>query len=196
MQSISARALKNSEHTGRRVSFTTIADMRRFLRVPMTTRAPQNLRVRKFLFAVLLIVIIAAIGWTILQNRPWTVPDEARLRANPLTSSDATLQSVRPLYHEKCASCHGESGKGDGHDATLYDPAPTNFTDTKRMTAVTDGELFYKLSQGRKPMPSFKKRLTEDQLWRLVLLLRSFAGAPAGSSAATPGNLGTSNPQQ
>ena len=163
----------------------------------MTTRAPQNLRVRKFLFAVLLIVIIAAIGWTILQNRPWTVPDEARLRANPLTSSDAILQSVRPLYHEKCASCHGESGKGDGHDATLYDPAPTNFTDTKRMTAVTDGELFYKLSQGRKPMPSFKKRLTEDQRWRLILLLRSFAGAPAGSSAAASDNLaGTSNPQQ
>jgi mono/diheme cytochrome c family protein len=162
----------------------------------MPTRAPQNLRARKFLFAVFLIVIIAAIGWTILQNRPWTVPDEAKQRANPLTSSDAILQSVRPLYHEKCASCHGESGKGDGHDASLYDPAPTNFTDTKRMTAVTDGELFYKLSQGRKPMPSFKKRLTEDQRWRLVLLLRSFVGVPAGSSAATSDNLaGTSNPQ-
>ena len=65
------------------------------------------------------------------------------------------------------------------------------------MTAVTDGELFYKLSQGRKPMPSFKKRLTEDQRWRLVLLLRSFAIAPAGSSAATSDNLaGTSNPQR
>ena len=122
---------------------------------------------------------------------------EARRRANPLTSSDSILQSVRPLYHEKCSSCHGESGKGDGHDASLYDPAPTNFTDTKRMTGVTDGELFYKLSQGRKPMPSFKKRLTEDQRWRLVLLLRSFAGAPAGSSAATSDNLaGTSNAQQ
>jgi mono/diheme cytochrome c family protein len=162
----------------------------------MPTRAPQNLRARKLLFALLLVVIIAAIGWTILQNRPWTVPDEARQRPNPLTSSDALLQSVRPLFHEKCAPCHGESGKGDGHDASLYDPPPTNFTDAKRMTAVTDGELFYKLTQGRKPMPSFKKRLTEDQRWRLVLLLRSFAGAPAGSSAATSDNLsGTSNPQ-
>jgi mono/diheme cytochrome c family protein len=163
----------------------------------MPTSAPQNLRARKLLFTLLLVVIIAAIGWTILQNRPWTVPDEAKQRANPLTSSDAILQSVRPLYHEKCASCHGESGRGDGHDASLYDPGPTNFTDTKRMTGVTDGELFYKLSQGRKPMPSFKKRLTEDQRWRLVLLLRSFASAPAASSAATSDNLaGTSNPQQ
>jgi mono/diheme cytochrome c family protein len=163
----------------------------------MTNSAPQNLKARKSLFAVLLLVIIAAIIWTVLQNRPWTVPDEARRRANPLTNSDSILQSVRPLYHEKCSSCHGDSGKGDGHDASLYDPAPTNFTDTKRMTALTDGELFYKLSQGRKPMPSFKKRLTEDQRWRLVLLLRSFAGAPAGSSAATSDKLaGTSNPQR
>jgi mono/diheme cytochrome c family protein len=159
----------------------------------MTNSPPQNLKARKSLFAVLLLVILAAITWTVLQNRPWTVPEQAKQVHNPLTSSDAILQSVRPLYHEKCSSCHGDSGKGDGHDASLYDPAPTNFTDTKRLGAMTDGELFYKLSEGHKPMPSFKKRLTEDQRWRLVLLLRSFAGAPA----ATSDNLaGTSNPQQ
>jgi mono/diheme cytochrome c family protein len=152
----------------------------------MTNSAPQNPKARKLLFALLLVVIVAAVIWTFLQNRPWTVPDEARQRANPLTGSDAILQSVRPLYHDKCSSCHGDSGKGDGHDASLYDPAPTNFTDTKRMTAVTDGELFYKLSEGRKPMPSFKKRLTEDQRWRFVLLLRSFAEPSAAGPAATP----------
>ncbi|MGA2429850.1 MAG: cytochrome c [Candidatus Acidiferrum sp.] len=162
----------------------------------MATGAPQNLKARKFLFALLLIVIAVAVIYTILQNRPWTVPEEAKQRKNPLTSSDAIRQSIRPLYNDKCASCHGNSGKGDGHDATLYDPAPTNFADAKRMSAVTDGELFFKLSEGRKPMPSFKKRLTEDQRWRLILLLRSFAEPPsdvpdAKSSAA----LGTSIPQ-
>jgi mono/diheme cytochrome c family protein len=151
----------------------------------MRPPAAQNLRARKSLFALLLIVMVAAIVWTILQNRPWTVPEQAKLVKNPLTNSDAIRQSVRPLYHEKCSSCHGDSGKGDGHDASLYDPAPTNFSDTKQVSGVTDGELFYKLSEGRKPMPSFKKRLTEDQRWRMVLLLRSFAESPAGGPAAT-----------
>ena len=162
----------------------------------MATRAPQNLRVRKSLFALLLIVIAAAIGFTIVQNRPWVVPEEAKQRKNPVTSSGAVLQSVRPLYRDKCATCHGDAGKGNGHDASLYDPAPTNFTDTRRMSGVTDGELFYKLSEGRKPMPAFKKRLTEEQRWQLVLLLRSFAELPAAEPAATSRPVhGSSNPQ-
>jgi len=43
------------------------------------------------------------------------------------------------------------------------------------MNGATDGELFYQISEGRKPMPSFKKRLSEEQRWQLVLLIRSFA---------------------
>jgi mono/diheme cytochrome c family protein len=43
------------------------------------------------------------------------------------------------------------------------------------MNSVTDGEIFYQISQGRKPMPGFKKRLTEEQRWQLVLYVRSFA---------------------
>jgi mono/diheme cytochrome c family protein len=161
----------------------------------MPTRAPQNLRARKSLFALLLIVIATAGIYTILQNRPWTVPEGAKQRKNPLTSSEAILQSIRPLYGDKCASCHGNAGKGDGHDASLYDPAPTNFTDATHLSAVTDGELFYKLSEGRKPMPSFKKRLTEDQRWQLILLLRSFAKpAAAGPTAKSRASTGLSIP--
>ena len=151
----------------------------------MTTPESWNLKARKSVFVLLLVTIVAALAWTMLQNRPWTVPEQAKLVKNPLANSDAILQSIRPLYRDKCASCHGDYGKGDGHDASLYDPAPTNFTNRNRMGAVTDGELFYKLSEGRKPMPSFKKRLTEDQRWRLVVLLRSFAEAAAVGPAAT-----------
>ncbi len=43
------------------------------------------------------------------------------------------------------------------------------------MNGVTDGELFYKISEGKKPMPVFKTKLSEDDRWALVLLIRSFA---------------------
>jgi mono/diheme cytochrome c family protein len=54
------------------------------------------------------------------------------------------------------------------------------------MGAVTDGELFYKLTEGRKPMPSFKKRLSDEQRWRMVLLIRAFLDPPSVGPAASP----------
>jgi len=74
------------------------------------------------------------------------------------------------VYADKCAHCHGDTGKGDGRDANRYDPAPTDLSDSKKMNPATDGELFYKISEGKKPMPVFKNKLTEDQRWQLVLL--------------------------
>jgi mono/diheme cytochrome c family protein len=141
----------------------------------MPTPPAQDLARRKALFILLLVVIAAAIAYTIIQNRPWTVPVEAKQRTNPIPPSDAALNAIRPVYLDKCAPCHGEFGKGDGHDAKRYDPLPTDFSNSTRLRGVTDGELFYKITEGHKPMPSFKKRLTDEQRWELVLLIRSFA---------------------
>ncbi|MGB7029674.1 MAG: cytochrome c, partial [Candidatus Acidiferrum sp.] len=54
-------------------------------------------------------------------------------------------------------------------------PTPASLADPKRMSSRTDGEIFYQISQGRKPMPSFQKRLNEEQRWQLVLFVRSLA---------------------
>jgi mono/diheme cytochrome c family protein len=53
------------------------------------------------------------------------------------------------------------------------------------MNSLTDGEIFYQITQGRKPMPSFRKKLTEDQRWQLVILVRSFAAPSTPSPAPT-----------
>ena len=152
----------------------------------MTTLPPQGLARRKALFLLLLLVIAAAIAYTIVQNRPWTVPAEAKRRTNPVPPSEAALNAIRPVYREKCASCHGDLGNGNGHDAGRYDPRPTDFSDPNRLVRVTDGELFYKISEGHRPMPSFKKRLPEEQRWQLVLLIRSFAAPSSRAGAASP----------
>lgn len=133
------------------------------------------------LFFLVLLIVAAAIIYSALNNSPrsWPVPEEARQLRNPLQPTSAALQSAREIYSDKCAHCHGDTGKGDGRDANRYDPAPTDLTDAQRMSAATDGELFYKISEGRKPMPVFKNKLTQDQRWQLVLLLRSFAKSPA-----------------
>ena len=147
----------------------------------MTTRAPRSLRLRKLLFAALLAAIVISIAVALYQNREWKVPEEAKRRQNPIQTSPAGLAAARAIYLDKCVQCHGETGKGDGPDAAMYYPSPASLTDAKRMSAATDGELFYEISVGRKPMPAFKKRLTEEQRWQLVLLVRSFAAAGSSS---------------
>jgi len=147
-----------------------------------TSNSPRTLRLRKLIFGSLIAVIFIAIVIGLYQNRPWTIPEEAKLRKNPIASSPEALAAARAIYLDKCANCHGQTGKGDGPDAASYYPSPASLADSKRMNARTDGEIFYQITQGRKPMPSFQKRLTEQQRWQLVLYIRSLS-APASPVA-------------
>jgi len=141
----------------------------------MTAAPKRTLALRKTLFALVLAFIAISIVLAVLQNREWVIPEEARKLKNPIAPSAATMGSARLIYLDKCAQCHGETGKGDGPEGKMYDPPPGNLKDAKHMSTRTDGELFYQISQGRKPMPAFKKRLSEEQRWQLVLFVRSFA---------------------
>jgi mono/diheme cytochrome c family protein len=138
----------------------------------------------KILFLGVLVLIAALILYSAIHPTPWSwpVPEEAKQLKNPLQPSATALSSARKIYADKCANCHGDTGRGDGRDAARYDPAPADFTDPKRMAGVTDGELFYKISEGKKPMPVFKTKLSEDERWELVLLIRSFAATQSTQS--------------
>jgi mono/diheme cytochrome c family protein len=153
----------------------------------MTTPTKRNPALPRAMFLLVLAIVAAAIVYSFVNKAPWSwpVPEEAKQLKNPLQATPPALKSAREVYADKCAHCHGNTGKGDGPDASRYDPAPMDFTDAKRMSEATDGELFYKISEGKKPMPVFKNKLTEHQRWELVLLIRSFAeAAPAPSNAA------------
>ena len=104
------------------------------------------------------------------------IPEEAKRRENPIHPSPQALNAARILYDDHCERCHGKSGRGDGADATKFSTSPRDLTDTRRMSEQSDGELFYKISEGRRPMPEFKTKLTEEQRWQLVLLMRALAG--------------------
>jgi hypothetical protein len=142
----------------------------------MSTASPLTLKLRKFLFAALLFLIcVLIVHWLNEQNKPWIVPPEYKSLRNPLLPSESMLSSARQIYADECAQCHGEQGKGDGPEARTHTPLPADLTDAKRMATVTDGEIFYQITEGRRPMPSFKRRLTQEQRWQLVLLVRSFS---------------------
>jgi len=152
--------------------------------MPTPTKKPKTLV--KLLLALVILLIFLSIGLAAFHKTPWSVPLEDKLRKNPLAASDANLIAAKPVFNEYCANCHGDSGKGDGSDAMMYDPSPSDLTDAKHMNSLTDGEIFYQITQGRKPMPSFRKKLTEDQRWQLVILVRSLAAPPPAPSNPSP----------
>jgi mono/diheme cytochrome c family protein len=139
--------------------------------------ARQKFRLRKILFVALLALIALSIVLGVTQRGQWNIPEAAKLRQNPIHTSPEALDGARVLYSDHCERCHGKTGKGDGADATKFSTSPRDLTDTRRMSAQSDGELFYRISEGRKPMPEFKTKLMEEQRWQLVLLMRSMAGA-------------------
>jgi len=155
-----------------------------------STNKKQALRLG--VLGVLLGLIGLAVALAFVHNKSWAIPPEAKAMKNPLTPSDANPTAANQINSDRCANCHGDSGKGDGSDAMMYDPAPSDLTDAAKMSKVTDGEIYFQISEGRKPMPSFKKKLTEEQRWQLVILVRSFAGPPAPPPATkqpdVPGN--------
>src|SRR5260370_21458441 len=79
---------------------------------------------------------------------------------------------------EECAECQGEQGKGYGPRDRRNYHIPADLSDGRHMSAVTDGEIFYQITEGRRPMPSFKTRLSQDQRWALVLFVRSLSAPP------------------
>jgi mono/diheme cytochrome c family protein len=91
------------------------------------------------------------------------------------------------LYEENCASCHGESGEGDGPEAADLPLSPTVFTDQESMADVTGAELFEAIGAGVEPsMPAFADQLTEDERWDLVAFLRSLTIASGDMIAMPP----------
>lgn len=105
----------------------------------------------------------------------WSVPDQAKARKNPVAVTDFSLAAGQAIYADRCSSCHGDNGDGNGRQAHLYSVKPGNFTDANRMDAQTDGELFWKITVGNKPMPKFQKMLTEEQRWEVVNFIRTFS---------------------
>jgi len=142
--------------------------------------------------AILLVVLFALaayFAYTAFTSNVLTIPPEAKLVKNPLTLDPAlAAKQILPIYLDKCSECHGETGQGNGPQAKMYDPRPRMLTDAPHLSTVTDGELFYVISQGHKPMPSYKRKLTEEQRWQLVLFVRVFSHtvAPQPPPAAQP----------
>ena len=106
-------------------------------------------------------------------NDPWPVPDKYKNMPNPVKSDATSIATGKELYTQHCKSCHGTKGKGDGPKAAQLDTESGDFTKAD-FQKQTDGALFYKTSEGRKDMPSFKKKIADqNDIWAVVNYIRT-----------------------
>ena len=123
--------------------------------------------------ASLFAVFVIAAGFT-FQPKPWVAPDKVAKTANPQKNDAASVSAGKALWGTHCASCHGKAGLGDGSKAAQLKTQPEDLSKAT-LQAQSDGSLFYKVSEGRDDMPSFKKKLPEQEdIWNLVNFMRSF----------------------
>lgn len=107
------------------------------------------------------------------ENDPWPVPEKYLKMANPVKSDAASITKGKELYMQHCQSCHGKKGKGDGPKAGQLDTECGDFGSAD-FQKQPDGAIFYKTSEGRKDMPSYKKKISDqDDIWAIVNFLRT-----------------------
>src|ERR1035437_178964 len=112
-------------------------------------------RLTKFALAGVAILLFSFIPF---QQQPpeWKAPPTAKEKKNPIAADAASIAAGKLIYEKDCINCHGKKGRGDGKDAASQDVIVTDLTLPKTQSQ-TDGELFWKISEGRKPMPTNKK---------------------------------------
>ena len=110
-------------------------------------------RLAALVLATLMVALtLGAVGWA--QGK-WEAPAEAK-----------------KLFETNCVTCHGPKGLGDGVAAASLPVKPANWT-APVTQAMADGEIFWKVSNGRGPMPPWK-HLPENDRWALVHFIRTF----------------------
>jgi cytochrome c oxidase cbb3-type subunit 3 len=111
--------------------------------------------------------------WLLLASLPLVMFGGA------LVAQAADAEQGKKLYGQFCASCHGQSGKGDGPAAAALNPKPRDHTDRAYMSKLSDAEMFKVIKEGgasvgRSPlMPPWGASLKDDQINDVIAYIRT-----------------------
>jgi high-affinity iron transporter len=98
-----------------------------------------------------------------------------------LPSGELSVAAGRETYQRSCASCHGETGLGDGPAAKGMDPAPPAIGDAATMADATPALLYRVISVGvpGTQMVAWGSTLSAQQRWEIVAYLQTLHATPA-----------------
>ncbi|MFI5186788.1 MAG: c-type cytochrome [Chitinophagales bacterium] len=121
---------------------------------------------------ILLLCLFVANSYS--QSRKFPSPLSADAVANPLKGNAEATSEGKKIYTSYCVPCHGSKGRGDGIAAPGLSKPPADHT-SDFVQKQTDGALFWIISEGNNPMPTYKTTLSETQRWQVVNYIRTLA---------------------
>ena len=113
------------------------------------------------------------------------IPAEDVAKKNPVKPTSEGMAEAMKLFGYHCAMCHGKDGDGKGDLASDMKLELKDWRDPNSLAKMTDGELFYIITNGRGKMTGGEGDRTKEEVrWNLVNVVRAFAKKDA--SAAKP----------
>jgi mono/diheme cytochrome c family protein len=104
-------------------------------------------------------------------------PAEYAGKKNPMGGDAAAAEAGKQTFNIYCASCHGQSGQGDGPAAASLDPKPQDLAGHE--VEMGDDYLYWRIAEGgmmepfKSAMPAWKDALSEEQIWQIISYLRT-----------------------
>ena len=108
-------------------------------------------------------------------------PDQAAAPAaavpanNPVKPTAESQAHAAATFKIDCAMCHGENGDGKGDLVSDMGLSMKDLRDPATLEGKTDGEIYTIIHDGKGKMPAEGDRSKPDDIWNLVILLRSMA---------------------
>ena len=90
-----------------------------------------------------------------------------------VTIAASNQTSAPAIYAKQCASCHGKDGRARTFKAKFNHAR--DLTDPMWQDEVSDERLFNSIMNGKKKMPAYRKKLSEEQVNLLIAYVRRLA---------------------
>ena len=83
------------------------------------------------------------------SKNTWSIPADADKTKNPVEATPESIAKGKEHFLARsgnCVFCHGETGAGNEENLPRLRRRPADLSDRDRMSKVSDGEMFWKIS--------------------------------------------------
>lgn len=96
-------------------------------------------------------------------------------QANPVKPTPESQAHAKKIWGYDCALCHGEKGDGKGDVADSMKLTLKDYTKPDSLKDMTDSQMFDIIVKGKGQMPGEEGRAKPDDVWNLVIYIRSMS---------------------